>query len=248
MAQKNRLSKVDLTKKISDTEYKQAREDMQLPVLKASLKVRENKIPVLLLFEGWDSAGKTEAIKEFTFPMTEKVVMYNKSEKPTEEEEKYHYLARYWDRLPPKGEMGIFDRTWYSRVLVDRVEKRVTPAQWKRAYSEINSIEKMLADEGYKIIKFFLHISKKEQLKRFKERQEDPLEQHKLSDEDWRNRSKWDQYVKAYNETFAKTHFKHAPWYIVESEDRNYSRIKIMSIICEEFGINVPSYIAKKIK
>ena len=154
--------------------------------------------------EGWDAAGKGGAIKRVTEHLDPRGFQVNPIGAPAPHEKRYHYLQRFWRKLPQYGQITIFDRSWYGRVLVERVEGFATKEEWTRAYDEINDFEKLLTDDHYIIGKFFYHISKDEQLKRFKDRENNPLKRWKITDEDWRNREKWDEYVEAMEEMFEK--------------------------------------------
>jgi AMP-polyphosphate phosphotransferase len=223
-----KLEEVDLKKSLNDKEYKNAKKDLELDLLQCQLKIDQESLKVILLFEGWDSAGKGGAIKRLTEPMDPRGYKVFSISAPTEIEKSHHYLWRFWRDLPARGEMVIFDRSWYGRVLVERIEHFATDEEWQRAYDEINNFEKMLVDDGTVLIKFFIDISKNEQDKRFKDREDNPLKRYKIGKEDFRNRSKWDQYWQAYNDMFEKTDTEHAKWHIIEGNDKNFARIKIM--------------------
>lgn len=222
------LDKIDLTKSLDNKEYKEEYEKLELDVLKCQLRVKDEGLKVLVLFEGWDAAGKGGAIKRLTNPMDPRGYKVYSISAPTEQEKSKHYLWRFMINLPNKGEVVIFDRSWYGRVLVERIEKFATKDEWKRAYDEINSFEKMLSDDGTTILKFFIHISKDEQKKRFEERETNPLKKYKIGKDDFRNRSHWDEYLAAYEEMFEKTNKEYAPWYIIPGNDKDYARIKVL--------------------
>ena len=181
-----------------------------------------------MLFEGWDASGKGGAIKRLVAPLDARHVRVASFAAPTPDEKRHHYLHRFVPALPGWGGMAVLDRTWYGRVLVERVEGFATEEQWRRAYDEIDDFERMLADEGMIIVKFWLHISDEEQLKRFERRRQDPLKTWKLTDEDWRNREKRPAYEAAVEEMFERTDTEHAPWRIVPGESKRYARVQVM--------------------
>lgn len=203
--------------------------------------------PVLVLFEGWDASGKGGAIKRLTAPMDPRHVRVASFAAPTPDEKRHHFLSRFWDKLPGWGGMAVFDRTWYGRVLVERVEGYASKEQWTRAYSEIRAFERGLHDEGMVISKFWLHVDADEQLRRFKERQTDPLKKWKLTDEDWRNREKRPEYEDALIEMLERTDTSFAPWVLVEGNDKRYARVKVLETVISQIeeglaraGIEVP--------
>ncbi len=185
-----------------------------------------HKVPSILVFEGMDAAGKGGAIKRLTKSMDPRGYMVNPTSAPSDAAKDHHYLWRFYNNFPKCGVMSIFDRSWYGRVLVERVEGFATAAEWERAYGEINAMEQELADFGALILKFFIYIDKDEQYKRFMARQED--KPYKLTDEDWRNRDKWDAYVLASNEMIDRTSMPAAPWILVEGNDKPYARVKVL--------------------
>jgi polyphosphate kinase 2 (PPK2 family) len=189
--------------------------------------------PVCVVFEGWDASGKGGAIKRLVGGLDPRHVRVVQYAAPTHDEKRHHWLWRFWPALPGWGGMAVLDRSWYGRVLVERVEKFATPEQWQRAYDEINEFERMLAREGMILVKFFLHISSREQLKRFEKRERDPLKSWKLTDEDWRNRKKRRQYVKATDEMFERTDTEWAPWTLVEADSKRYARVKVIESACD---------------
>ena len=190
--------------------------------------------PVLALFEGWDASGKGGAIRRLVAPLDPRHVRVASYAAPTADEKRHHFLLRFSSALPGWGGMAVLDRSWYGRVLVERVEGFATKDEWKRAYGEIARFETSLHLEGMLILKFWLHISDEEQLKRFKRRDTDPLKRWKLTDEDWRNRSKRPQYEKAVEDMLEKTSTKDAPWYLVEANSKRYARVKVLETVCSE--------------
>lgn len=234
------LKTIDLKKDISKEDYKQKLEKYQDKMQELEYEMYAKRIPVVIVYEGWDAAGKGGNIKRLTEKMDPRGYEVVPIASPTIEEANHHYLWRFWKRMPKDGHMAIFDRSWYGRVMVERLEGFCTIEEWQRAYTEINQMEKHIANHGAVIVKFWLHISKDEQLNRFKSRQENPLKQWKITDEDWRNRDKWDQYEIAVNEMLFRTNTDYAPWIIVESNSKPYARIKVLE--------TVTSMIEKKLK
>ena len=234
------LDKLDLDKKLdSKSEYEELLAEYQFRLLKLQRKIIEKGVSVAIAFEGCDAAGKGGNIKRLTETLDPRGFYVYPVGAPTPEEKSRHWLRRFWVRLPPRGSIAIFDRTWYGRVLVERVEGFASKDEWKRAYGEINAFEKMLTDDGLVLIKFWLHISKKEQLDRFKKREKDPWKSWKLTDEDWRNRDKWDDYIEALEEMFEKTDSEAAPWTIIEGNWKWYARIKALKTVVNHIEAQV---------
>ncbi|NNJ28421.1 polyphosphate:AMP phosphotransferase [Lacrimispora defluvii] len=227
------LSGVDLTKSISKEDYKKEIDRLQKKLEFLHSQIYRMRIPVVLGFEGWDAAGKGGAIKRLTSHLDPRGYKVYPTAAPNDLERVHHYLWRFWINMPKAGHIAIFDRTWYGRVLVERVEGFCRESQWKQAYQEINEMESHLANAGAVILKFWLHIDKVEQEKRFNERQEDPLKQWKITEEDWRNREKWDQYESAVNEMLVRTSTTYAPWVVVEGNCKYYARVKILKTVVE---------------
>jgi polyphosphate kinase 2 (PPK2 family) len=191
--------------------------------------------PVCVIFEGEDASGKGGAIKRLVAQLDPRHVRVVQFAAPTHDEKRHHFLRRFWPALPGWGGMAVFDRSWYGRVLVERVEGLATREQWLRAYDEINGFERTLADEGMILIKFWLHISGDEQLKRFKRREKDPLKSWKLTDEDWRNREKRDEYKQAVKDMVARTSIEpHAPWHLIPAESKRYARVAVIDTVIRE--------------
>ena len=189
--------------------------------------------PVLVLFEGWDASGKGGAIKRLVTPLDLRHVRVAQFAAPTPDEKRHHYLSRFWPELPGWGGMAVFDRSWYGRVLVERVEGFATEEQWKRAYGEIVELERTLHAEGMVLIKFFMHLSEAEQLKRFEERRDNPLKSWKLTPDDWENRRKRPEYAEAIEEMLEHTEHEAAPWELVEAESKKYARVKVVETVIE---------------
>jgi AMP-polyphosphate phosphotransferase len=227
------LAKVDLTLKLSAEDYKQQLKQEQVILRQLQLKIHKHKIPVLAIFEGWDAAGKGGAIKRLTDTLDPRSYVVQPFAAPSDEEKAHHYLWRFWRKLPTAGTIGIFDRSWYGRVLVERVEGFATDAEWRRAYREINEFESQLVSAGYVLLKFWLHISPEEQLQRFKQRESDPFKEYKLTPEDFRNREKWPLYDVAVNQMVQRTHTHQAPWHLVAANDKYYARIKVIQTVIQ---------------
>lgn len=191
---------------------------------------RDNR-KVILVFEGWDAAGKGGTIKRITECLDPRTYEVHSIAKPSDEEYARHYLWRFWRRLPKPGQMAVFDRSWYGRVLVERIEGFAEEIEWKRGFHEINEFETQLSDAGIRIIKFFMHISADEQLRRFEERQKNPFKNWKITEEDWRNRSRWEDYQLAYEEMFRLTSSLNAPWHIIPANDKYYARVQTLRIL-----------------
>ena len=227
------LTSVDLNKDLKPEEYREKRKKLQKKLAKLQNQLYQKKIPVILAFEGWDAAGKGGAIKRLTEAMDPRGYQVVPISSPNDVEKAHHYLWRFYEHFPKTGHMAIFDRTWYGRVLVERVEHFATKKEWQRAYNEINEMEAHLVEEGAVVLKFWIHIDKDEQKKRFEARQDTPEKQWKITDEDWRNREKWEAYEQAVDEMLQKTSTANAPWHIIESVDKRYARIKAMEIVID---------------
>ena len=197
------------------------------------VEVYKQGVQVFIVFEGWDAAGKGGCIVRLTAPLNPRAYVVEPIAAPNSVENSYHYLWRFYKRFPEKGHMTVFDRSWYGRVLVERVEGFCREDEWKRAYHEINTTELSVYDDGALIIKFWLHIDKDEQLRRFRARENDPKKQWKITEEDWRNRDKWDQYLIAVDEMVHRTSTSHAPWTIVPANNKYYARVFTVKTLCE---------------
>ncbi len=229
-----RLDELDLSLKVSRSEEADRLSAAQARLLQLRLHlaglIGDGRLgpPVCILFEGWDASGKGGAIKRLVSELDARHVRVAQFAAPTHDEKRHHFLWRFFPALPGWGGMAVLDRTWYGRVLVERVEGFATKQQWRRAYGEIASFEESLAAEGMIIVKFWLHVSGREQLKRFKAREKDPLKAWKITDEDWRNRKKRGAYEKAVEDMLDKTDRPWAPWTLVEGESKRYARVKIL--------------------
>jgi polyphosphate kinase 2 (PPK2 family) len=226
---------IDLNKTLTKDEYVQdlIRYQLQLRALAYELYVQ--KRPLVMVYEGWDAGGKGGNIKRITEKLDPRGYEVYPIAAPQGEDKTHHYLWRFWRRLKPPDEKQvlIFDRSWYGRVMVERLEGFCTEEEWKRAYREINQFERQLVDFGTILVKFWIHISKEEQLRRFEGRSETPYKAWKLTDEDWRNREKWDQYEEAINDMLLKTSTLTAPWTIVEGNCKWYARVKALRTLVD---------------
>ena len=230
-----RLSEIELKdKELEEAEYKTELKKLQGELGELHNRLYRKRIPVIITYEGWDAAGKGGNIKRITEALDPRGYEVHPIASPEPHEKARHYLWRFWTRLPKNGHIAIFDRTWYGRVMVERLEGFCSENDWRRAYNEINEFEKELKEWGAVIIKFWVQIDKDTQLERFEERQNTPEKQWKITEEDWRNREKWDDYEVAVDEMLQKTNTSFAPWHVLESVDKKYARIKALKIVIEE--------------
>ena len=227
------LDAIDLTEQIDKDDYEKKRDKLQKKLSELSDKRSMARKGVIMVFQGHDAAGKGGAIRRVIRPLDPRIYKVHPISAPTDEEKARPYLWRFWRRIPRRGHFAIFDRSWYERVLVERVEGYAGHDDWLRAYNEINEFERELASFGYLVFKFWLAISEDEQLRRFKAREEIAYKQHKITDEDWRNRLKWDQYAIAAGDMIDRTSTHYAPWTLVSSEDKRHARIKVLTTICD---------------
>lgn len=222
------IENLDLSKKFSEDEYKEKKDKLQKEVAETMYKLYNAGISSALVFEGVDAAGKDGAIKRLIKEVDPRLYRVHAISAPTPEELAKHYLWRFYTRLPQRGYTSIFSRSWYGRVMVERIEGFARIGEWDRAYDEINKFEKLLVKNKTMVLKFFVVIDKDVQLERFQAREKVPDKQYKITDEDWRNRQKWDPYIEAMNEMLDRTNPEYAPWIIVEGNDKKYARIKVM--------------------
>ena len=227
------LESVDLTRRLGPKAYRKRVAEQQLRLRGLQFRMYERKMPVLALFEGWDAAGKGGAIKRVTETLEPRGYTVSSFAAPRGEEKSHHYLWRFWRALPRAGHLGIFDRSYYGRVLVERVEGFCSADEWQRAYREINEFEAHQASFGMVVRKFWLQISPEEQLRRFRDRERDPFRSHKITAEDWRNRARWDEYTRAVEEMISRTSTPHAPWTVVEANDKLYARLKVLKTLTD---------------
>lgn len=229
-----RLADVDLSLCFDDKrKYEKELDKVELRLVRLQSKYFTQKKRAIIVCEGRDAAGKGGAIKRMTEKLDPRGVKVWPIGAPTAEEQGRHYLYRFWEKLPAPGTWSVFDRSWYGRVLVERVDKYASKQAWKRAYGEINAFEKMLTDDGIAIVKMFFHISKKEQLVRFKEREKDPYKRWKITKDDWHNRKKWAAYDEAIDDMLRETHERSAPWSLVSAEHKWHARVSACSIVAD---------------
>jgi polyphosphate kinase 2 (PPK2 family) len=227
------LETLDLNRKLDREDYIRQLARRQIQMRELGFQVYQQKRPVVLVFEGWDAAGKGGVIKRITEKLDPRGFVVYPISAPHGEDKSKHYLYRFWRRLPERGSIAVFDRSWYGRVLVERVEGFAKDNEWKRAFKEINAFERQLHDFNTVVVKFWLHISREEQLNRFEERQRIGYKAWKLTDEDWRNREKWGAYEDAAEEMLVKTSTTLAPWTLVEANDKYWARVKVLSRLVE---------------
>lgn len=227
------LDQLNLNVKLEKDEYDKSLKMLQAELHQLAYQVYLNKIPVAIVFEGMDAAGKGGAIKRVTENIDPRGYVVWPISAPHGEDKAKHYLYRFWTRLPEQGQIAIFDRSWYGRVLVERIEGFCTEADWKRAFTEINQFERQLTDADTIIMKFWLEISKDEQLERFKEREKINYKSWKITDEDWRNRGKWEDYRVAASEMLLRTSTSIAPWTVVEANDKYFARVKVLKTVVQ---------------
>lgn len=230
-AQVTLLDRLDLSASIEKKEYEKRLEALQTELNQLTWEAYKQGRSTVLLFEGVDAAGKGGAIRRVTQAVDARLYRTVPIAAPTDEERAHHYLWRFWRHVPRAGRIAIFDRSWYGRVLVERVEGFASHVEWRRSYLEINDFEAEMTESGIVVVKFWLQISAEEQLQRFKARQETPYKEHKITDEDWRNREKWDDYRLAVNEMLQRTSTENAPWTLVAGNDKRFARIKVLETV-----------------
>ncbi|MFB9719088.1 polyphosphate kinase 2 family protein [Planobispora longispora] len=234
----NRLAETDLSVKLSKKEGNERLDAALRRLLRLRLmlggQIGDKRIgpPLCVVFEGWDASGKGGAIKRLVRPLDPRHVRVAQFAAPTYDEKRHHFLWRFWPVLPGWGGMAVLDRSWYGRVLVERVEGFATEEQWSRAYDEIVEFERTLAAEGMIMVKFWMHVSEEEQLRRFHDRAADPLRVWKLTDEDWRNRDKRPQYELAVEDMLERTDHEAAPWHVIAGDDKRYARVAVVETVC----------------
>src|SRR6202035_580687 len=222
------LDALDQNRSVDLEDYRVRIKEYQLRLLTLQRALMESKHSVVIVVEGPDAAGKGGAIKRLVEKLDPRTYRVYSIVKPTQEEYRYHYFWRFWNKLPSYGQIAIFDRSWYGRVLVERVEGFASSIEWKRAFREINEFERLLVEDGTSIVKVYFHITKEEQLERFKRREADPLKHWKITEEDWRNRRKWDQHNEAAEEMFEQTGTAFASWTVLEANFKWYARLKFL--------------------
>ncbi|GLQ32392.1 polyphosphate:AMP phosphotransferase [Litoribrevibacter albus] len=231
-SQKNHLDTIDLSKHLDKKTYKHELKYWQHKASHLIYQFQEMDKSCVIVFEGWDAAGKGGCIRRLTSSIDAGFYRVIPVAAPTDEESAHHYLWRFWRKIPRAGRMSIFDRSWYGRVLVERVEGFASDNEWQSAYDEINDFERQLHDKGIPVIKFWLHIDKEEQLERFKERETIPYKHHKITEEDYRNREKWTDYEITINDMIDKTSTSYAPWRLIPSNSKHYARIEVLKHVC----------------
>ncbi|WP_104524967.1 polyphosphate kinase 2 family protein [Blastococcus atacamensis] len=235
----SRLADVDLSPSLSKKDGKKQLKEAQARLVHLRLLLGgqigpgELGPPLLVLFEGWDASGKGGAIQRLVGELDSRHVRVAQFSAPTHDEKRHHFLWRFWPVLPGWGGMSVLDRTWYGRVLVERVEGFATEEAWRRAYGEIVDLETSLAAEGTILVKFWLHVSPEEQLHRFEKRRADPYKAWKLTDEDWRNREKRAEYETAVEDMLEHTHTEVAPWHVIPADDKRWARVAVVRTVCE---------------
>jgi polyphosphate:AMP phosphotransferase len=227
------LDGVDLSGTITPKKYERDLEKLQSEVAKRAWKAWDKGRSTVILFEGWDAAGKGGAIRRLIAPIDARLYRVISIAAPTDEERAQQYLWRFWRQLPRDGAITLYDRSWYGRVLVERVEGFARTDEWSRAYHEINDFEEQLVEHGMVLVKFWLHISREEQLRRFEERQRIAFKQHKITDEDWRNREKWEPYELAVHDMISRTSSAIAPWTIVAANDKRLARVQVLETVVD---------------
>lgn len=228
---RNYLAEVEFPEPMDRDEYKRVLKARQETIHELVHEIHTHQIPVVMAFCGWDAAGKGGCIKRLVQSIDPRGYYVIPVGAPTQVELSHHYLWRFWREMPPRGKIAIFDRSWYGRVLVERVESLCSNEEWQAAYQEINEMEAHLSRFGTALIKFWLHIDKDTQIERFKARQENPLKQWKITDEDWRNREKWDRYEESVNEMIDRTHTENAPWNVIPSNCKMRARIRVLDTV-----------------
>jgi polyphosphate kinase 2 (PPK2 family) len=229
----NALDALDLSLALDDAAYKRRRDAGQARLLELTQGKPFRERALVAAFEGHDAAGKGGAIRRVTAALDPRLYRAHPIAAPTEEEKARPYLWRFWRHVPRKGNAAIFDRSWYGRVLVERVEGFATESEWRRAYGEINDFEEDLSRDGIVVVKFWTAVSREEQLRRFEAREEVEYKRFKITPEDWRNRGKWDQYRDAIGDMIDRTSTPYAPWTLVEAEDKRWARVKVLETLCE---------------
>ena len=225
------LEKIDLSKKLPEKRYWNEIKKWQVRLRTESMRLFNERRMAMAVFEGWDAAGKGGSIKRVTETLDPRGFNVSTFAAPSGEERRHHYLWRFWKALPQLGQIAIFDRSHYGRAMVERVEGFCTEQEWKRAFREINEFEWQLVNFGTVVVKYWLHIDQEEQLRRFKGRELDPFRSYKLTEEDWRNRAKWNQYQEAVEEMIEKTSTAWAPWTVVEANDKFFARVKVVQTL-----------------
>ncbi|WP_369857537.1 polyphosphate:AMP phosphotransferase [Candidatus Thalassolituus haligoni] len=232
--QKTLLGNLDLTLALDKTSYHQQLEHWQGQLSLLARRAYQQRVSMVIVLEGWDAGGKGGLIRRIVPALDARNYQIIPIAVPTDEEAAHHYLWRFWRHIPRDGRVTIYDRSWYGRVLVERVEGFASRAEWLRAYSEINDFESQLVEHGTVVVKFWLHIDKDEQLKRFKEREKISYKRHKITDDDYRNRERWADYEQAVNDMVERTSTEVAPWHLIEANNKRFARIKALKTLCQQ--------------
>lgn len=227
------LDTLDLSLELAKKDYNKQLEKQQARLHGLARRMHEQEQSAVLVFEGWDAGGKGGTIRRLVAAINAQMYRIVPVAAPSEEERRYHYLWRFWRHLPRAGRVLVFDRSWYGRVLVERVEGYAREDEWQRAYGEINDFEEQLCRHGLFLGKFWLHISPDEQLKRFESRKETPYKRFKITKDDYRNREKWHDYEAAAGDMVARTSTSYAPWHLIPANDKRYARVEVLRIVCE---------------
>ena len=230
------LSELKMTRTLGKADYQRTLLELQAQLHLLHLRAKDRGVSSILVFEGPDAAGKGGAIRRIQEGLEPRNYQVHGIAAPTDEELAQHYLWRFWRHLSPAGQVTVFDRSWYGRVLVERIEGFASEDEWRRAYAEINDFESQLIEHGIVLVKYWVHITKKEQLARFKLREKTPHKRWKLTEEDWRNRDKWDLYEAAVNDMVQFTSTSKAPWHLIEGNDKRFARIKVLEILCRRLA------------
>jgi polyphosphate kinase 2 (PPK2 family) len=225
------LDSLDLGRRLDKADYKAHRRAWQLELVQLQQTAMRHGVRAMVALEGMDASGKGGAIRRLVQPLDPRGFRVYRVGPPAAEEHARHHLYRFWTKVPMPSEMAVFDRSWYGRVLVERVENLATASQWQRAFRELNDFERTLADSGVALVKCWLHIDADEQLRRFQARLADPLKAWKMSDDDWRNRANWDAYMAAAEDALAKTDTAPAPWTVIPANDKRYARIRVLQAV-----------------
>jgi len=235
-AQVTVLDQVDLSQTLSSSTYKERLSVLRTELNELAWATYKAERSTVLVFEGVDAGGKGGAIRRLTNSIDSRLYRTIQVAAPSDEEKAHHYLWRFWRHVPRAGRISVYDRSWYGRVLVERVEGFASEAGWRRSYAEINEFEQQLTEHGVVVLKFWLHIDQDEQLRRFKERERVPYKQHKITEEDWRNREKWEDYKRAVNEMVIRTSTENAPWHLIPGNDKRHARIAVLEVVAGRIG------------
>jgi polyphosphate kinase 2 (PPK2 family) len=239
VAKRPSLAALDRFPKVDFADYERRLGDLQKTLQRVQQAYLATPHRAVIVLEGWDTAGKGGVVRRLGWALDPRSFRVHTISAPGEREKSLHYLQRFWERLPQHGHIVVFDRSWYGRVLVERVEAFAAAAEWRRAYEEINEFERMLLADGVRLVKLFLHITPDEQMRRFRNRLTDPLKRWKLSYEDFRNRGRWKEYEAAIEDMMEKTSTRRAPWHLIPSNDKPYARLAALRIIADRLSKDV---------